>query len=136
MDLIVLTGSGAGGIIKSFAESNMVRQVVKRIENADVVIAPIADNKMFYIMSQFAEGEINADVALHSLSASNLGLQYIIKTDKALKRCVPIEKLYLSAPERYDCKKTLIERSYEIDTKLKLAKREYKEGLYIEELLG
>ena len=31
--------------------------------------------------------------------------------------------------------KTLIERGYEIDTKLKLAKREFRDGLYIEELL-
>ena len=123
------------GTIKKFAESGMVQGIVKRIEEADVIIAPIADNKMFYIMSQFAEGEINADVALHSLSASGLGLQYIIKTEKALKKCIPIERYYLSAPEREDCRKTLIERGYEIDTKLKLAKREFKEGLYIEELL-
>ena len=86
-------------------------------------------------MSQFAEGEVNVDAALHSLSASSLGLQYIIKTERALEKCIPIEKYYLSAPEREACKKTLIERSYEIDTKLKLAKREFKEGLYIEELL-
>jgi hypothetical protein len=123
------------GTIKKFAESGMVQGIVKRIEEADVIIAPIADNKMFYIMSQFAEGEINADVALHSLSASGLGLQYIIKTEKALKKCIPIERYYLSAPEREDCRKTLIERGYEIDTKLKLAKREFKEGLYIEEML-
>ncbi|MBO4679269.1 MAG: DUF3990 domain-containing protein [Lachnospiraceae bacterium] len=123
------------GTIKEYAKSSMVQMIVKKIENSDIVIAPIADNKMFYIMSQFAEGEINADVALHSLSASDLGLQYIIKTERALKKCTPIERYYLSAPEREDCRKSLIERSYEIDTKLKLAKREFKEGLYIEELL-
>jgi hypothetical protein len=41
----------------------------------------------------------------------------------------------LSVPERKDCRSALIERGYEIDTKLKLAKREFKTGLYIEELL-
>ena len=123
------------GTIKEYTESSMVQEVVRRVEEADVVIAPIADNKMFYVMSQFAEGEINVDVALHSLSASSLGLQYIIKTERALKKCTPIEKYYLSVPEREECKKTLIKRGYEIDTKLKLAKREFKEGLYIEELL-
>lgn len=55
------------------------------------------------------------DVALHLLSASKLGLQ--------------------SEPERIDCRKLLNERSYEIDTKLKLAKRQFKTGLYIEEIL-
>lgn len=123
------------GTIKGYNESGLIQRIINKIEDADIVIAPIADNKMFYIMSQFAEGEINADVALHSLSASNLGLQYIIKTDRALKKCIPIERYYLSVPEREDCRKALIERGYEIDTKLKLAKREYKDGLYIEELL-
>ena len=123
------------GTIKKYAESELVQMILKKIENADVIIAPIADNKMFYVMSQFAEGEINADGAIHSLSASRLGLQYIIKTDKALKCLVPIERYYLSEPEREDCRSALIERGYEIDTKLKLAKREFRTGLYIEELL-
>ena len=123
------------GTIKPYAESRMVQRIAKKIDEADIVVAPIADNKMFYIMSQFAEGEINVDAALHSLSASSLGLQYIIKTERALKNCIPIEKYYLSVPEREDCRKALIERGYAIDTKLKLAKREFKDGLYIEELL-
>ena len=123
------------GTIEEYAESSIVQGLVKKIKDADVVVAPIADNKMFYVMSQFAEGEINADVALHSLSASGLGFQYIIKTERALKKCIPIERYYLSVPEREDCRKSLIERGYLIDTKLKLAKREFKEGLYIEELL-
>ena len=54
---------------------------------------------------------------------------------QALQNLVPIEKYYLSVPERKDCRKVLNERSYEIDTKLKLAKREFKTGLYIEEIL-
>jgi hypothetical protein len=123
------------GTLKEYNQNKMVMDIVKKIEDADVVIAPIADNKMFYIMAQFTDGEINADVALHSLSASKLGCQYIFKTDKALKKLEPIEKYYLCIPEREDCKVALQERSYEIDTKLKLAKREFKTGLYIEELL-
>ena len=60
---------------------------------------------------------------------------FIFKTEKALQNLVPIEKYYLSVPERKDCRKVLNERSYEIDTKLKLAKRGFKTGLYIEEIL-
>lgn len=123
------------GTLGEFSLNSKVRQIVTDVEAADVVIAPIADNKMFYVMAQFTEGEINADVALHSLSASKLGLQFIFRTEKALQNLVPIEKLYLSSPEREDCRRVLNERSYEIDTKLKLAKREFKTGLYIEEIL-
>ena len=123
------------GTLGEYVSNSMVREIVNEIEKADIVIAPIADNKMFYIMAQFTEGEINADVALHSLSASKLGRQFIFKTEKALQNLVPIEKYYLSGPERKDCRKVLNERSYEIDTKLKQAKRGFKTGLYIEEIL-
>lgn len=122
------------GRLKEYAEHPLVRKIADDTGAADVIVAPIADNKMFYVMSQFTDGEINADVALHSLSASRLGMQYIFKTDKALRQLIPIEKYYLCMPEREDHKKVLNERSYEIDTKLKLAKREYKTGPYIEEL--
>lgn len=123
------------GTLNEFSSNSTVTNIVEDIETADVVIAPIADNKMFYIMAQFTAGEINADVALHSLSASKLGLQFIFRTERALQNLVPIERYYLSNPERKDCRKALNERSYEIDTKLKLAKREFRNGLYIEEIL-
>lgn len=123
------------GSLKEYTDNNMIKTIIKDIERADVVIAPIADNKMFYIMAQFIDGEINADIALHSLSASKLGLQYVFKTDKAIDKLIPIEKYYISKPERENCRKELIERGFEIDTKLRLAKREYRSGLYIEEIL-
>lgn len=69
------------------------------------------------------------------MSASKLWLQYIFKTKKAIEKLVPIERYYLCKPERQERRMALIERSYEIDTKLKLAKREFKTGLYIEEIL-
>ncbi len=123
------------GTINEYKDNQKVTKIVSRINNADVVIAPIADNKMFYIMSQFADGDINADVALHSLSASKLGMQYIFKTKKAVDGLIPMDRYYLCQKEKDACKKALVERSYEVDTKLKLAKREYKVGLYIEEIL-
>ena len=123
------------GTLGEFSQSKKVKEIITQVEPADVIIAPIADNKMFYVMAQFTDGEINAEAALHSLSASSLGSQYVFKSEKALKKLVPIEKYYLCRPEREECTARLNERSYEIDTKLKLAKREYKNGLYIEEIM-
>ncbi len=123
------------GTIEEYKSKDIISKIISEVEDADVIIAPIADNKMFYIMAQFTDGEINADVALHSLSASKLGLQYIFKTDKAINKLIPIERYYICKSEKQDCKDKLIERGFEIDTKLKLAKREFKDGLYIEEIL-
>ena len=123
------------GSLKKYENHPLMQKCIKEIEDADVIISPIADNKMFHIMSQFADGDINADVAIHSLSASNLGMQYIFKSEKALNALTPLKKLYICEFERKNMQNKLNERAYEIDTKLKLAKREYKNGLYIEEIL-
>lgn len=123
------------GTIKSFNSSRIIKKIIKEIEETDIIIAPIADNKMFYIMSQFANGDINGDVALHSLSASKLGMQYVLKTEKAISKLQPIEKYYLCESEKKDCHSRLVQRSAEIDSKLKLAKREFRTGLFIEEML-
>ncbi len=131
----MLAISSYRGNLKTYSMTERIRKIREDIEKADVVIAPIADNKMFYIMSQFIDGDINADVALHSLSASKLGLQYIFRTEKAIDTLTPIERYYISISEREDCIKKQTERGYEIDTKLRLAKRTFKDGLYIEEIL-
>lgn len=123
------------GTIKEYEKKKMILDIIEKIESADVIIAPIADNKMFYIMNLFANGEINAEVALHSLSASKLGLQYVFKTRKSLKYLKPIEKYYLCSEEKKECIKRIQSRSEEIDTKLKLSRREFRNGLYIEELI-
>ena len=124
------------GTINNYKKSKIINKIVLEVESADVIIAPIADNKMFYVMAQFTEGEINADVALHSLSASKLGLQYVFKTKNSIQKLIPIEKYYICEKEREDCRNVLIARGFEIDTKLKLAKREFKNGLFIEEILN
>ena len=121
--------------IKQYKSSPIIKKYISEIENADVIVAPIANNRMFYIMSQFADGDINSEVALHSLSASKLGLQYVFKTDKAISKLKPIEQYFVSIEEKMSCIKAMASRTEEIETKLKLAKREFKNGLYIEELL-
>lgn len=123
------------GSLNEYSSNEKIKELIKGLDDVDVIIAPIADNKMFYIMSRFVDGDINAEVALHSLSAANLGMQYVFKSEKAINHLIPVEKYYICSQERNDCIKTLKERGFEIDTKLKLAKRQFKNGSYIEEIL-
>ncbi len=122
------------GYLKGYENTPLVKKIVKEVEGVDLIIAPIADNKMFYIMKQFSEGEINVDVAIHSLSASTLGKQYVIKSESALSKLTLLEEYYPCLKEKESCELMFKERSLEMDSKLKLAKREFKDGLYIEEL--
>ena len=124
------------GNLKEYKNSPLIKKIINKVKKADIIIAPIADNNMFYIMSSFVKGEINCDVAIHSLSTSKLGKQYVFKTEKSLEFLKPIEKYYLCQREKEDCGNRLKQRGLEIETKLKLAKREYRNGLFIEEILN
>lgn len=121
--------------IKEYENTKVVRDLIEKVEKADVIIAPIADNRMFYIMTLFANGDINVNAAIHSLSASYMGKQYVLKTEKAISNLKPIERYYLSIPERKQFIEQLEKRTIEIETKLKMAKREFRDGQYIEEVL-
>lgn len=112
------------------------KDVLEKIENADVIVAPIADNKMFEILNEFENGLITTVQALHALSASRLGKQYVIKSEKAKKRLTKLNQMFICSKEKDDSKSKSQERANEIETKIFYARREFRnQGKYIDELL-
>ena len=95
----------------------------------------LTPNKMFNIMRQFGDGDITTVQAIHSLAASGLGKQFVLKTSKAISHLTQVERLFLSSSERKAISTLMEDRGREIDTKLKLSKREFRgKGQYIDEL--
>ena len=123
------------GTIDEYSNHPKVQSIIKEVEAADVIIAPIADNKMFQVMQLFADGEITSEQAYHSLSSSTLGKQYVLRTDRAIKRLKQLNRLYLCKEEKDDCLTKVLEHAQKIEDELNEAKRKYRrEGLYIDEL--
>ncbi len=123
------------GMIDQYATHPLMQKCLNMLKNKDVIIAPIADNRMFQIMRDFGEGNITDQQAIHALSASRLGNQYVFKTKKAIDKLKFIERLYVSNSERKNSFENTEERKVEIDNKLKLSKREFRnEGKYIDEV--
>lgn len=116
--------------------SKHFQELLDKIMKADVIIAPIADNKMFEILNDFQNGLITTTQALHALSASRLGKQYVIKTDKAKNQLTFVDQMFVCSKEKDFSKKNSQERSNEIESKIFYAKREFRnQGKYIDELL-
>ncbi len=123
------------GWIDRYKNSPIVKTIVNRVEEADVVLAPIADNRMFDIISEFVRGEITDLQCQHALSATNLGRQYVIKTEEGLRNLSLIRQNYLSKPEKENCVKQRLEMSNASQDKVAVARIEYRgKGHYIEEL--
>lgn len=122
--------------IDAYASSPLLQDYVQKAMQAEMIVAPIADNNMFETMNQFARGGITDRQAIAALSASSLGKQIVLKTDAACQRIEAVDRLYLSPEERRDIEIARASSAWTARDKAKLAIEKYRrEGRYIEEIL-
>ena len=91
---------------------------------------------MFQIINSFIEGELTDEQCKHCLAATNLGMQYIFVSEKAVSQAKLIERSYISQNEREYYKNIRLEESKLGANKVKLARKQYRgKGRYIDEIL-
>lgn len=91
---------------------------------------------MFQIINSFIEGELTDEQCKHCLAATNLGMQYIFVSEKAVSQAKLIECCYISKNEREYYKNIRLEESKLGANKVKLARKQYRgKGRYIDEIL-
>ena len=122
--------------LADYAKHPIIQNLLAKIEGADYIIAPIADNRMFEIIDSFIEGEITDVQCQHCLSATNLGNQYVFVTDKALSRLQIMRHCYLASEEKSYYLTYKHEESRIGNDKVKVARKQYRgQGYYIEDIL-
>ena len=124
------------GRLNDYKDSPLIKGLINKLSSYDVIIAPIADNRMFDIIAEFVESEITDEQCRHALAATNLGFQYVLKTNKALKNIELLKEMYVCQKEKEHCldnRNTLTNNGAQ---KVKIARIQYKnKGQYIEEIL-
>ena len=124
------------GWIDKYKDSKLIKDIRNKVDSTDIIIAPIADNKMFTLIDEFVSGYITDMQAKHALSATNLGNQYVIKNNKGLNKLEGLDMLFLCDREKEDYISARLESSKIEQDKVKVARIEYKNiGKYIEEIL-
>lgn len=125
------------GSLDEYKYHPKIQTLVKESRDCDYIIAPIADNRMFQIINSFIAGDLTDEQCKHCLAATNLGMQYIFLTEKAVSQIKLTERCYISNNEREYYKNIRLEESKLGDDKVKLAKRQYRgQGRYIDEILS
>lgn len=124
------------GKLDAYANHPTIQRILARLENADYIIAPIADNRMFEIIDSFIDGEITDVQCRYCLAATDLGKQYVFVTQKALNQVQIIRKCYLAPAEKQAYLKSKAEELHDSSNKSKIARKQYRnQGQYIEEIL-
>lgn len=125
------------GKLADYAGHPTLEALMEKVGEADYVVAPIADNRMFDLINSFVEGEITDAQCEHGLSATSLGFQYVLRSNAALQNVVKLQPHYVCSAEKAAYLEARQERVRIGSDKAKAAKRAYRsEGRYIEELLS
>lgn len=124
------------GALDEYRNHPIIEKLIEQSRDCDYIIAPIADNRMFQIINSFIAGELTDEQCKHCLAATNLGMQYIFISEKAVSQAKFIERCYISNNEREYYKNVRLEESKLGDNKVKLARKQYRgKGRYIDEIL-
>lgn len=124
------------GRLDEYRNTKLVKKLTRALNDIDYIIAPIADNRMFEIIDSFIDGEITDVQCQHCLSATNLGMQYVFVSERALSGIKLLEKCYLTKLEK-DSYLNSRQESFKMNMdKVKLARKQYRnQGEYIEDIL-
>ena len=124
------------GWLKEYLNHPYVEKIISSVNEHDIIIAPVADNRMFDIVSEFVRGEITDLQCEHALAATNLGFQYVLKSENALKNISLIKPLYVCSREKEKLVNLRLEMSDLSQDKVRVARIEYRgKGQYVDELL-
>jgi len=124
------------GRLDAYKNKDLMKKIIAPILEADYIIAPIADNRMFQIIDTFIDGEITDEQCKHCLAATNLGKQYVFISNKSIEQIDILEKCFVSTSEKDYYKNQQIEFQKLGSDKSKLARIQYRgKGKYIEEIL-
>ena len=122
--------------LDKYIDNELIRKIANANESVDYIVAPIADNRMFEIIDSFIDGEITDVQCQHCLSATNLGMQYVFISKKALSNITMLERCYLCDEEKNAYLNARQESFSMNQDKVKLARKQYRnQGDYIEDIL-
>lgn len=102
----------------------------------DMIIGYIANDRMFVVLDRFFNGEITDLALINSLSALNLGRQYVALTEKACKNIEILDVQEISEKDRAKIKQeSEANRSKGISLADEICRKYRREGLFFDEIL-
>lgn len=116
--------------------SDIYKKYEKMADGYDVILGYIANDRMYRVMKSFFEKEITDVALIHSLSALDLGRQYVCKSQKACKQLEIIDRKELSSLELAILRdKSIVRRQEGIDLTEEILIKYRREGKYFDEIL-
>jgi len=124
------------GILENKAKPAFCEKYRKMLDGYDVVIGAIADDRLFYVLDRFFMGDVTDKGLIESLSAVQLGEQYVALTERACRQIRILERMDLSELENL-CIGDISEenRKIGVETANEICRTHRREGRFFDEIL-
>ena len=124
------------GYMDEVKGGEIYKKYERMADGYDVILGCIANDRMYRVMKSFFEKEITDVALIHSLSALDLGRQYVCKTQKACDRLEIIDKRELTSLELAILRdKSIVRRQEGIDLTEEILLKYRREGKFFDEIL-
>ena len=124
------------GYMDEVKGSAIYKKYEKMADGYDVILGCIANDRMYRVMKGFFEKGITDVALIHSLSALDLGLQYVCKTQRACEKLEIIDKKELTEFELAILRdKSFVRRQEGIDLTEEILLKYRREGKFFDEIL-
>ena len=124
------------GYMDEVKGSAIYKKYEKMADGYDVILGCIANDRMYRVMKSFFEKGITDVALIHSLSALDLGLQYVCKTQRACEKLEIIDKKELTDLELAILRdKSFVRRQEGIDLTEEILLKYRREGKFFDEIL-
>lgn len=122
------------GVVSEFCKLEIAKQCLDKANSADIIIGPIADDRMYIAMQYYADSLITDKALLECLKYVKYGNQYVLKTEYACS-LVEIIKQSSIESELDEIRKYAASRRAEGEQAVKIAMRKNRDGKYLDELI-
>jgi transcriptional regulator with XRE-family HTH domain len=124
------------GKMEGIQDTELYDHYAKLAQGYDVIVGCIANDRMFYVLDNFFLGNITDKALVMSLSALELGEQYVAVTEKACRTVEVREELELSELERL-CLRNMSEsnRIRGVNLANDICRDYRREGMFFDEIL-
>ena len=124
------------GYMDSAKESLLYEKYAHMADGIDVIVGYIANDRMYQVLTDFFEQRITDAALMGSLSALNLGKQFVAVTEKACSRISIRKEKKLSRLELMILKeKSIVRRREGISAAGRIVKEHRRDGRYFDEIL-
>lgn len=119
-----------------FVETTLAKQAIRRLERADIVAGPIADDRMNEAMRRFEENGLTDVALLHCLDSIDYGEQVVAKTPFACQQVTIVARHAIRGKEAENAMHFSDQKRKEGENIVnKMAARYNREGNFLSEII-